>query len=397
MISLLKFNFQSTIPVATAHPSLLQQQPYTYPSLLNGNVSSTNMLTAPTLNIFSNNNNNTNTNLNTSNLSSTSYSYPSQTTTTTTTILPPPSSQPPSVPPIKPSQPMASTANLLSHSSFAPMTQTVENQATIPLKNLQISSTSSPTTSSPRPSSSSTTTIPSVVQLNSSPIKTFNQTLNNNDVVVHYIGGFVIRESSQPFPIDDPDEHNKDFHLTNGKEKENHSFNDNNSDLGSDQLRCISCKKIDFSERFYNQDKRICSKTCLTKSAKANKIVDGKKHQHEKTPPIIEPTRTIENSFQPLSSTSTPMQYDEPVQLPPDHGLPHDPSKWTVYQVGEFIARLTNDTIREAFYESEMDGQALLLMTQEHLRDTMKIKLGPSLIISSEIAKLRERARTFSS
>jgi hypothetical protein len=44
-----------------------------------------------------------------------------------------------------------------------------------------------------------------------------------------------------------------------------------------------------------------------------------------------------------------------------------------------------------------MDGQALLLMTQEHLRDTMKIKLGPSLIIASEIAKLRDRAKTFSS
>ncbi len=44
-----------------------------------------------------------------------------------------------------------------------------------------------------------------------------------------------------------------------------------------------------------------------------------------------------------------------------------------------------------------MDGQALLLMTPEHLRDTMKIKLGPSLIIASEIAKLRERTKTFSS
>ena len=65
--------------------------------------------------------------------------------------------------------------------------------------------------------------------------------------------------------------------------------------------------------------------------------------------------------------------------------------------MGEFISRLTNETIREAFYESEMDGQALLLMTPEHLRDTLKIKLGPSLVIASEIAKLRERVQTFSS
>jgi hypothetical protein len=44
-----------------------------------------------------------------------------------------------------------------------------------------------------------------------------------------------------------------------------------------------------------------------------------------------------------------------------------------------------------------MDGQALLLMTPEHLRETLKIKLGPSLIISSEITKLRERVKSFSS
>lgn len=44
-----------------------------------------------------------------------------------------------------------------------------------------------------------------------------------------------------------------------------------------------------------------------------------------------------------------------------------------------------------------MDGQALLLMTPEHLRETLKIKLGPSLVIASEIGKLRERAKAFSS
>lgn len=59
--------------------------------------------------------------------------------------------------------------------------------------------------------------------------------------------------------------------------------------------------------------------------------------------------------------------------------------------MGEFIGRLTNPNIRDAFHESEIDGQALLLMTPEHLRETLKIKLGPSLIIASEIAKLRDR------
>ncbi|CAF0913134.1 unnamed protein product [Rotaria sp. Silwood1] len=370
----------TTIPVN--NPSLLQQQQqqqqqYSYPSLLNGNASSTNMLAAPTLNIFSVNNNNNN---NTSSCTTSSYSYTSQ----PTTILPPP---PPPVP---------SSTNTISRSFIPPMTQTIENQATIPLKNLQISSTSSPTTSSPRSStvaSSSTTTVPNVVQLNPSPIKSLNHS-QNNDIVVHYIGGFVIRESSHPFPIDDNNDDSKELNNSHGKEKENHSFNDSNSDLGSDQLRCILCKKVDFSERFYSQEKKFCSKSCSAKSSKIMKTSNGKNLDHIKTPPINEPIRIIENSI-PQPSIET--NIDEQISLPPDHGLPADPSKWTVLQVGEFIARLTNNTIREAFYESEMDGQALLLMTQEHLRDTMKIKLGPSLIISSEIAKLRERARTFSS
>ncbi|CAF4615915.1 unnamed protein product, partial [Rotaria magnacalcarata] len=51
------------------------------------------------------------------------------------------------------------------------------------------------------------------------------------------------------------------------------------------------------------------------------------------------------------------------IPLPNDHDLPADPTKWTVLQVGQFITRLTNETIREAFYESEIDGQALLLIT----------------------------------
>ncbi|CAF0893202.1 unnamed protein product [Adineta ricciae] len=359
----------TTIPVN--NPSLLQQQSYSYPSLLNGgSASSTNMLTVPTLNILSSDTVSTP-------AAASSYSYaPSS----SSTILPPP---------LLSSSTLTTTTMTTSAPPppfVPPVSQTVENQVTIPLKNLQISSTPAPTTSSPRSSTvPPPTTVPNVVPLNPSPIKPFHQT-QNNDVVVHYIGGFVIRESSHPFPSEDPNDISKDSTHSNGREKENNSFNDNNSDLGSDQLRCISCKKVDFSERFYSQEKKFCSKACSTKPLKGTKVSNGKKSQQD-TPPVMAET------FQHIEK----VHVDQPkASLPPDHGLPMDPSKWTVSQVGEFIGRLTNDNIREVFCESEMDGQALLLMTQEHLRDTMKIKLGPSLIISSEITKLRERARAFS-
>ena len=277
------------------------------------------MLSAPTLNIFSNATNHPSL--------TPSYSY---TTPATTTILPPPTQFP--------VQPSASLSRLLVSS----VTHTLENQATIPLKNLQISSTSSPMTSSPRPSTS--TSVPSVVQLNPSPIKSFNQKSSNNDIVVHYIGGYVIRESSQPFPSedhraavdDDADERIKDLNLSNGKEKENTSFNDNQSDLGSDQLRCLQCKKVDFSERFYNQEKRFCSRACSIKSSKVIKPINqAKKLQHDRTPPIQEPTRVAENSLPPASAV------DEQTPVPPDHGLPSDPSKWTVSNLSDFSCSST--------------------------------------------------------
>ena len=290
---------------------------------MNGNVPSTNMLSAPTLNIFSNTNNHS--------TISNGYSY----TSTSASLLPPASM------PIPPSPG-------ISRPLVTPLTQSVENQATIPLKNLQISSGSSPMTSSPRMSTSTTTlssttnnttTVPNVVQLNPSPIKSLNPNPSNNDVVVHYIGGFIIRESSQPFPLEDrrDEDHNntiKDLNLSNGKEKENTSLNEDHSDLGSDQLRCISCRKVDFSERFYNQEKRVCSRACATKPSRLSKTNSVKKPLHEKAPPIQETSssRPIDHAHALQSSAPSPIE--ETMPLPPDHGLPADPSKWTVCSFG---------------------------------------------------------------
>ena len=78
------------------------------------------------------------------------------------------------------------------------------------------------------------------------------------------------------------------------------------------------------------------------------------------------------------------------------------PCAYSQYDVGarcpvlyrlRYNPKLSDDTIvvKEPFGIQRPEYLA------EHLRDTMKIKLGPSLIIASEIAKLRERVKSFSS
>lgn len=171
-----------------ANPSLIQQHQYSYPSLLNGTVA-TNILASPTFNTLNNNRSPV--------LSTTTYPCLNQTQTITKEYCPP---------------------------SFSSMT---------PTHNLEISS---------KTNSNHINHVP----LHSSPIKS-----SNNDIAVHYIGGFVIRESSQPFLYND-----------NTKQKDT-----------NDQLRCVICQKLDFSHRFFDQEKKLCSILCSSQSNANNSFM----------------------------------------------------------------------------------------------------------------------------
>ncbi|XP_068270662.1 polyhomeotic-like protein 2 isoform X2 [Nyctibius grandis] len=71
--------------------------------------------------------------------------------------------------------------------------------------------------------------------------------------------------------------------------------------------------------------------------------------------------------------------------------LPSEPSKWNVEDVYEFIRSLPGcQEIAEEFRAQEIDGQALLLLKEDHLMSTMNIKLGPALKIYARINMLKD-------
>ncbi|NWH27833.1 PHC2 protein, partial [Grus americana] len=71
--------------------------------------------------------------------------------------------------------------------------------------------------------------------------------------------------------------------------------------------------------------------------------------------------------------------------------LPSEPSKWNVEDVYEFIRSLPGcQEIAEKFRAQEIDGQALLLLKEDHLMSTMNIKLGPALKIYARISMLKD-------
>ncbi|NWU97547.1 PHC3 protein, partial [Upupa epops] len=68
-----------------------------------------------------------------------------------------------------------------------------------------------------------------------------------------------------------------------------------------------------------------------------------------------------------------------------------DPSVWTVDEVWAFIHSLPGcQDIAEEFRAQEIDGQALLLLKEDHLMSAMNIKLGPALKICARINSLKE-------
>lgn len=58
--------------------------------------------------------------------------------------------------------------------------------------------------------------------------------------------------------------------------------------------------------------------------------------------------------------------------------------------ISHFVLSAGCEELASQFLSQEIDGQALLLLKEEHLMSTMNIKLGPALKICAHINNLRD-------
>ncbi|XP_028921431.1 polyhomeotic-like protein 2 isoform X2 [Ornithorhynchus anatinus] len=219
------------------------------------------------------------------------------------------------------------------------------------------------------------------------------------------------------------------------------------------KLKCELCGRVDFAYKF-KRSKRFCSMACAKRyNVGCTKRVGlfhsdrsklqkpgGPPHNRRRTskgglqtltkeakkqPPGAVPlsvtaalqlthsqedsSRCSDNSSyeEPLSpisassSTSRRRQAQRDLELPDmhmrdlvgvgHHFLPSEPTKWNVEDVYEFIRSLPGcQEIAEEFRAQEIDGQALLLLKEDHLMSAMNIKLGPALKIYARISMLKD-------
>lgn len=99
-------------------------------------------------------------------------------------------------------------------------------------------------------------------------------------------------------------------------------------------------------------------------------------------PPVLNP----EKKFLASPSSTTP-DVLKTLSLPPN------PRTWSVDQVCDFVRRQPHgEDFVDEFQSQEIDGQALLLLEIEHLREVMNMKLGKAVKIWKAIKEMKEAA-----
>ncbi|KAK3551362.1 hypothetical protein QTP70_016447 [Hemibagrus guttatus] len=255
-------------------------------------------------------------------------------------------------------------------------------------------------------------------------------------VLTHLIEGFVIQEGAEPFPVTGPIKERAEglpVPLTMQPENTTPSV-----------LKCEFCESFAPASQFRGT-KRFCSKTCAkrynvscshhfrtSRGRSSGPVYDEmsrRRGPHRSSSEIAcakitgrhlpvkcrsessrsedvsscegEEEEEEEDYLSPGSSFSCSRpahcgpQLDESAQgslpLDGDHFLSASPAHWSVEEVCRFISSLQGcEDLAGHFLSQEIDGQALLLLKEEHLMSTMNIKLGPALKICASINSLRE-------
>lgn len=256
-------------------------------------------------------------------------------------------------------------------------------------------------------------------------------------VLTHLIEGFVIQEGAEPFPVAGLLK-DRDFALVSRSEN------------GPPLLKCEYCGSIAPASQFRGS-KRFCSNTCAKRynvsCSQHFKTSRGRSGAGLASPPASSesaarrrgPSRRNSSNIacnkmsrrhlpvkchsessrsEDVSSDGEEEEDDSPSLSPTsshscsraDHSAPQSdssapgslpleganflsatPGQWSVEEVCRFISSLQGcEELAAQFLSQEIDGQALMLLREDHLISTMNIKLGPALKICASINSLRE-------
>ncbi|CAL8299869.1 unnamed protein product [Lota lota] len=298
-----------------------------------------------------------------------------------------------------------------------------------------------PGSSPPAPSLPLSITRVGVGQLEKAPPP---QAVVKPQVLTHLIEGFVIQEGAEPFPVCGPVKEPAGEEVTSDCPDIN---SQSDAVITETVLKCEYCGSVAPARQFRGT-RRFCSMSCAKrynvsfrlKHSQGHGQGQGRHHHsqghHSDGEGVVARRRVPRRTSSEIASAriagrALPVQCrsessqsddgssvdeeeddededeeDEPMSLspanstacpqaPPPPPLPLDspasPAHWSVEEVTQFISSLQGcEELASHFLSQEIDGQALLLLREEHLMSTMNIKLGPALKICAHINTLRD-------
>lgn len=216
------------------------------------------------------------------------------------------------------------------------------------------------------------------------------------NVLTHVIEGYVIQESNEPFPVTrqrysekENDEPPKKKQAIEETKTENVKVNGESSSSvssstliqsPSDMVACEQCGKQEMRSKL--KRKKFCSANCAR--ASKNSSIEG-------SPAIASngnDDRSVVAASPSIAEKSKAEANESTSEIPPIEE--HVMMKWSVTQVCDFIKNLPGcSDYAEDFALQEIDGQALLLLKENHLVSAMGMKLGPALKIVNKIESMR--------
>uniref|UniRef100_A0A3Q2QS33 Polyhomeotic homolog 1 n=1 Tax=Fundulus heteroclitus TaxID=8078 RepID=A0A3Q2QS33_FUNHE len=139
--------------------------------------------------------------------------------------------------------------------------------------------------------------------------------------------------------------------------------------------------------------RRGSSNSTHSKVSKSSRSEDVSSEGEEEEDDSSSLSRSSSRSCSRAEHSAPPSDCSAPGSLPIEGAnfLSAMPSQWSVAEVCKFISSLQGcEELAAQFLSQEIDGQALLLLREDHLISTMNIKLGPALKICASINSLRD-------
>lgn len=259
-----------------------------------------------------------------------------------------------------------------------------------------------------------TPTIPASLNLIKNDKGLLPKAMIKPNVLTHILEGHMVHEATEPFPMSTkrlPDD------VEDAVSPKRSKSSPEKPATTPDRTICIQCGKKDSKGKL--KHKPYCSKTC-SKAAKAGVVPTAKQNGEHKlrirnengttngsVSPKSLPSPTSTNGTSSDSSSSgsssdmssidakksakppTPMEVSADVDAEQEEPISFL-VKWSVDEVCDYIRSLPGyGDYADDFANHEIDGQALVLLNENHLVKTMNIKLGPALKIMSQIEAIK--------